>query len=67
MSVEEKTQHTHHHHHHHHHHHEDDASRFKRESLMSIQRKKAIAKWLFRSLWVIAFILMIAVAVVYTL
>ena len=72
MSVEERTQHTHHHHehhehHHHHHHHEDDASRFKRESLTSMRRKKLFTKWLFRALWIIAGILAIAVVVVYSL
>lgn len=70
MSVEETTQHTHHHHHehhHHHHHHEDDASRFKRDALTSIRRKKLLSKWLFRALWIIAFLLMIAVVAVYSL
>lgn len=74
MSVEEKTQHTHHHHHHHehhehhhHHHHQDDASRFKHDALTSMRRRKLFSKWLFRTLWAIAFLLMIAVVAVYTL
>jgi G3E family GTPase len=72
MSVEEKSQQTQHHHHehhehHHHHHHKDDASRFKYEALTSIRRRKLFAKWLYRALWVIAGILMIAVVAVYTL
>lgn len=78
MSVEEKkqqtqqTQQTHHHHHehhehHHHHHHMDDASRFKRDSLLSMKRKKLFAKWLFRALWAVAFILLIVVVALYTL
>ncbi len=72
MSVEERTQHTHHHHehhehHHHHHHHQDDATRFKRNALSSIRRRKLFAKWLFRALWIIAGILAIAVVVVYSL
>ncbi len=66
MSVEEKSQHT-HHHHHHHHHHKDEASRFKHDALLSMQLRKLFTKWLFRSLWAIAIVLMIAVIVVYTL
>lgn len=72
MSVEEETQHTHHHHehhehHHHHHHHQDDATRFKRNALSSIRRRKLLEKWLFRTLWAIAVVLMIAVVLVYNL
>lgn len=51
------------HHHHHHHHKEDDATRFKREALTSIRRKKLISKWLFRILCIIAAIMVIAAVV----
>ena len=51
--------------HHHHHHHMDDASKFKYRSLRSIEMKKKIAKWLFRSLCCIAIILGIYVAYLY--
>ena len=51
------------HHHHHHHHKEDDASRFKREALTSIRRKKFLSKWLFRILCIIAAIMFIAAVV----
>lgn len=53
-----------HHHHHHHHHKKDDASRFKREALKSIRRKKFISKWLFRILCVVAAIMVIVAFVV---
>lgn len=55
------------HHHHHHHHREDGASRFKRKNLASIKRWKAIRKWSFRALCLVAIIMGIAVVVVYTL
>ena len=54
-------------HHHHHHHHMDGASKFKRKSLMAIQRRKKIEKWLFRSLVAVAILMALAVVVVYTL
>lgn len=56
-----------HHHHHHHHRKEDDASRFKRESLLWIKRRKVIKKWAFRVLCALAVIMAIAVAVVYNI
>ena len=54
-------------HHHHHHHHMDGASKFKRKSLMAIERRKKIEKWLFRAVVLIAILMAIAVVVVYTL
>ena len=63
--AEEK--HQHHHHHHHHHHHEDDATRFSRESLLSIKRRKVLKKWAFRALCAVAVIMAIAVAVLYNI
>ena len=54
-------------HHHHHHHHMDGASKFKRKSLMAIERRKKIEKWLFRGLVLVAILMAIAVVVVYTL
>jgi hypothetical protein len=44
--MAENSNHQHQHHHHHHHHKEDDASRFKKNALTSIRRKKLISKWL---------------------
>ena len=55
------------HHHHHHHHYEDDSDRFKRDSLNSIRYRKLVAKWGYRLLLIVAAIMAIAVAVVYTL
>lgn len=57
----------HQHHHHHHHHREDDASRFKRKSLLSIERNKKIQKWTFRVLCVIAIVMALLVALAYTI
>ena len=54
-------------HHHHHHHKMDDASRFKRDSLNSIQRKKILAKWAKRALMVIAAIMALLVIIAYTI
>lgn len=66
--MSEQQQQLHHHHHHHHHHeHEDDATRFKRENLLSIKRRKTIKKWAFRALCVIALIMAIIVVVLYRL
>ena len=55
----------HQHHHHHHHHREDDASRFKREQLNSMKRRRLISKYLFRALCIIAIIMTIAAIVLY--
>lgn len=55
------------HHHHHHHHHMDGASKFKRDSLRAIERKKTIAKWSKRVLIGIAIIMAILVAAAYTI
>lgn len=54
-------------HHHHHHHKMDGASKFKWNSLRAIQRKKTIAKWVFRILATIAIIMVMAVIMVYTI
>ena len=56
-----------HHHHHHHHHKMDSASKFKRESLRAIARKKLFAKWSLRVLVGIAIIMAIAVIAAYTI
>ena len=55
------------HHHHHHHHKMDSASKFKRESLLAIERRKSLAKWGKRILVVIAIFMAILVAVAYTI
>lgn len=58
---------THEHHHHHHHHHKmDDASKFKYNSLRSIQLKKKIVKVCFRILVGIAIFMAILTVGVYT-
>jgi G3E family GTPase len=57
----------HHHHHHHHHHSMDSASRFKRDSLNSIRRRKLIEKWLWRGMVCLAILMAIAVVVAYTI
>lgn len=62
--MAENSNHQHQHHHHHHHHKEDDASRFKKNALTSIRRKKLISKWLFRFLCVLAAIMLIAAVAV---
>lgn len=54
------------HHHHHHHHRLDSASRWKRKSLLSIERRKLFKKWLFRILVAIAIFMAIAVVYVYS-
>lgn len=53
----------HQHHHHHHHHKKDGASIFKARSLAAIERRKLIAKWLYRLLVAIAIILVIVIFV----
>lgn len=45
----------------------DGASRFKRESLLAIERRKKLAKWGYAALWVVAVIMAIAVVAVYTI
>lgn len=45
----------------------DGASKFKRKSLLAIERRKKIAKWAFRILLCVAVILVIYVAVIYIL
>lgn len=65
MSTTENSEHHHHHHehheHHHHHHKMDGASRFKRNSLAAIERRKTITKWTFRIMEVIAVALVITI------
>jgi hypothetical protein len=62
---------THHHHHdhshHHHHHHMDHATKFKRDSLNAIHRKKLLVKWLKRLVVAIAIFMGILVVVAYTI
>lgn len=57
----------HEHHHHHHHHKMDGASKFKRKSLLAIERKKFIAKWLKRTVVALAIIMGILVVLAYTI
>lgn len=64
---ETENQHHHHHHHKHHHHKHDGASRWKRKSLLSIERRKTFLKWFYRFLIVVAVILFIAVIIVYSI
>ncbi|MBQ8096779.1 MAG: hypothetical protein IJ243_06810 [Prevotella sp.] len=52
-------------HHHHHHHHMDGASKFKRKSLMALERRKKVAKWLWRILVALAIIMGIVVVIAY--
>ena len=54
-------------HHHHHHHKKDGASLFKQRSLAYIQRKKTIEKVLRITLIIIALLMALVVAFVYTL
>lgn len=54
-----------HHHHHHHHHKMDGASKFKFKSLRAIERNKAISKWSFRVLLLVALLMILAVMTVY--
>jgi hypothetical protein len=53
--------------HHHHHHKMDSASKFKRDSLNSIQRRKKIAKWGKRALIILACIMALLVIIAYTI
>ena len=55
-----------HHHHHHHHHKMDGASKFKRDSLLAIKRRKQIAKWGMRIMIGLAIFMAIMVVLVYT-
>lgn len=56
----------HHHHHHHHHHKMDGASKFKRNSLLAIERRKKIAKYGLRAGYILAIIMVLAVIIAYT-
>lgn len=64
MSEEKKEQQ--HHHHHHHHHKMDGASKFKRNSLLAIERQKKIAKYSLRAGYILAIIMVLAVIIAYT-
>lgn len=64
MSEEKKEQQ--HHHHHHHHHKMDGASKFKRNSLLAIERRKKIAKYSLRAGYILAIIMVLAVIIAYT-
>lgn len=55
------------HHHHHHHHYEDEATAFKRKSLLSVKRRKALAKYGFMALCAVAVLMAIATIMVYKL
>ena len=55
------------HHHHHHHHRHDGASQWKRKNLLSIQRRKAFIKWLYRIMIAVAIILFGVVIVLYSI
>ncbi|MBR0049500.1 MAG: hypothetical protein IJP74_09310 [Prevotella sp.] len=55
------------HSHHHHHHHSDGATEFKRRSLQAIERRKAMAKWLWRVMVAVAIIMGVAVVAAYTI
>ena len=57
----------HHHHHHHHHNEMDGATKFKKNSLAWIARKKKIEKFLKVFLIIVAIVLAIAVVVVYNI
>ena len=67
------SEHTHQHHssgsgsHHHHHHKLDGASKFKRKSLLAIERRKKMTKWVWRFLCALAVVLAITVVVIYLL
>lgn len=63
MSEEKKEQ---QHHHHHHHHKMDGASKFKRNSLLAIERQKKIAKYSLRAGYILAIIMVLAVIIAYT-
>ena len=54
------------HQHHHRHHKEDDATRFKRKSLLAIERQKTIRKWAFRGLCLVAILMGVLVLLAYT-
>lgn len=58
---------TEHKHSHHHHHKMDGATRFKRKSLMAIERRKKFARFAWIALSTIAIILGIFVVVIYVL
>lgn len=64
-----ETNHSHHHHHHHHHHHQhvDEATKWKRRSLMAIERRKVIKKWLWRFMVCLAIIMGVLVLIVYNM
>ena len=58
-------------HHHHHHssgsHHHDSTHEFRKHAINGIQRRKQIAKWLYRITLVITILCVLMVMVVYTI
>jgi len=50
----------------HHHHKMDSATRWKRKSLLNIERRKTMKKWLFRALVGVAVFMALAVVYVYS-
>ena len=54
-------------HHHHHHHHKDGATRFKEHSLNAIVLRRKMEKWGKIILLIIAILMVLAVAFVYTM
>ena len=54
-------------HHHHHHHHKDGATRFKERSLNAIVLRRKMEKWGKIILLIIAILMVLAVAFVYTM
>jgi hypothetical protein len=55
-----------HHHHHHHQHKMDGASKFKRKSLLAIERNKKIAKYSLWAMYGLAILMGLAVIICYT-
>ncbi|MBR1485140.1 MAG: hypothetical protein IJ612_05550, partial [Prevotella sp.] len=54
-------------HHHHHHHKMDDASKFKRNSLLAIERRKKLAKYGLWAAYALAAFMVLAVIIAYTI
>ena len=54
-----------HHHHHHHHHHLDGASKFKRKSLLAIERRKKLEKYGLWAMYGLAAFMGLAVVIAY--
>jgi type IV secretory pathway component VirB8 len=60
-----------HHHHHHHHssssHHNDSTHEYRKKAINGIQKRKNIAKWLYRTALIITILCVLMVMVVYTI